>query len=192
MQDTTDLSITFICAIFPDICFHLYHYRPAAVDPPVASAIQCTMLMPFVITFERPSKDRCCRLPVWFGHDTDVSTLNHFLDISRSCRCSPDSVRSCLRFKPHTRGELACYSAGIMYHYPAAAPLVCWTPTAERRPTPPSMPARRSTPNPSAFRSSVLRCAEHSHMSFVMRPVVSPRHHVYSNPLPHQYRAHSP
>ncbi len=52
----------------------------------------------------------------------------------------------------------------------------CRKPTAERRSTAPSMPARRSTPNPSVV--SVLRCAEHSHMSIVMKPPVTVRHHI--------------
>ncbi len=34
---TQDWSIASICPIFPDICYHLTHYKPAAADIPVAS-----------------------------------------------------------------------------------------------------------------------------------------------------------
>lgn len=82
------------------------------------------MQMPFVIMFERPSKDRCCRLPVWFGHDTDVSTLYRFHDNSRLCRCSPDSAQPCSSVQVPTSGaNWRVYWPGIMNHYPSATPL---------------------------------------------------------------------
>lgn len=57
----------------------------------------------------------------------------------------------------------------------------CRKPTAERRTTAPSMPARRSTPNPSAV--SVLRCAEHTHVNRDEAPGHSPSPHRSSNPF---------
>lgn len=64
--------------IFPDTCYHLTHYWPAAVDIPVANDNPVHYADPFVIMLERFCKVLCCREPVWFEHDTDVVTLYRF------------------------------------------------------------------------------------------------------------------
>ncbi len=48
--------------IFPDICYHLTHYKPAAAEIfPWRAITQRTMRMPFVIMLERLCKVLCCR-----------------------------------------------------------------------------------------------------------------------------------
>ncbi len=48
--------------IFPDICYHLTHYKPAARRySPWRAITQRTMRMPFVIMLERLCKVLCCR-----------------------------------------------------------------------------------------------------------------------------------
>ncbi|CAD5633647.1 putative prophage side tail fiber protein [Escherichia coli] len=64
--------------IFPDTCYHLTHYWPAAVDIPVANDNPVHYADPFVIMLEHFCKVLCCREPVWFEHDTDVVTLYRF------------------------------------------------------------------------------------------------------------------
>lgn len=53
--------------IFPDICYHLTHYKPASIDIPVASDNPAHYEMAFVIVSEGLRKFFCSRYPVRFG-----------------------------------------------------------------------------------------------------------------------------
>ncbi len=57
-------QIVFVCGfapIFPDICYHLTHYKPPPQIFPWRAITQRTMRMPFVIMLERLCKVLCCR-----------------------------------------------------------------------------------------------------------------------------------
>lgn len=66
----------------------------------------------------------------------------------------------------------------------------CRKPTAERRSTAPSMPARRSTPNPSVESRSSL-CRTFTYVNRDEARGFSPSSQRSSNPLTHRHRLHT-
>ncbi|EIQ76664.1 putative transport protein, partial [Shigella flexneri 1235-66] len=75
MKPFVILWLSGFAPIFPDICYHLTHYKPAAADIPVASDNPAHYADAIRYNARTPLQGSLLPLTVWFGHDTDVVTL---------------------------------------------------------------------------------------------------------------------
>lgn len=96
---------------------------------------------------------------------------------SRLCRCSPGLRTAVSSVQAQRPGRTGVFF--VRCHVPLSGGRSTGDVGSLRLSGVPPHPAcrpRRSTPNPPV--ASVLRCAEHSHMSIVMKPAVTVSHHT--------------
>ncbi len=107
--------------IFPDTCYHLTHYKPAAVDIPVASDNPVHYADAIRYNARTPSSSFAAVNPSGLGM-TDVVTLYRFTDLL--CRYSPDSAPPCSSVQAPTSGKLPCFiTPGSLNHIYPSPPL---------------------------------------------------------------------
>ena len=99
--------------IFPDTCYHLTYYWPAAADIPVASDNPAHYADAIRYNARTPLQGSLLPLTVWFGHDTDVITLYRFHEALCYAVTLRTPHRRVLRFKPQHPGKLPCFISPV-------------------------------------------------------------------------------